>query len=309
MRQLSSHRDLPPAQQQQHHSLLQIMQTSQQQQHSLERRLLRQDGSSFWGNVSFQAIYGDDGQIEAVVGVLIDVTERKRFEGALKQAYQRLRSQLSELDQRTREMALMSDLGDFLQSLHHTDEAYQVFTQIASHLFPQQVGALYLFHADPTQAQLVTTWGEPMAWPNPVLAQSCFALLHSRPYTINNPSNRKASCPYAPQDHTRDYICIPLSAQGETLGMLRIGGIPTSTTNNDRQRSDWLMMTVADQLAMGLSNLQLRTKLQEQAIRDPLTGLFNRRYLDETLSRELKRAARHQHTVGVMMIDIDFLSR
>jgi diguanylate cyclase (GGDEF)-like protein len=62
---------------------------------------------------------------------------------------------------------------------------------------------------------------------------------------------------------------------------------------------------VARHLALALANLQLRAQLHDLSIRDPLTGLHNRRYLDEALERELLRATRHQHPVGVIMLDID----
>lgn len=50
---------------------------------------------------------------------------------------------------------------------------------------------------------------------------------------------------------------------------------------------------------------QLQERLKEQAIRDPLTGLHNRRYLDETLPRELARAKREGYPLSVVMIDLD----
>ena len=53
----------------------------------------------------------------------------------------------------------------------------------------------------------------------------------------------------------------------------------------------------------------LQSKLREQAIRDPLTNIFNRRYLDETLDRELSRAAREDYPVCVIMVDIDHFKR
>ena len=49
----------------------------------------------------------------------------------------------------------------------------------------------------------------------------------------------------------------------------------------------------------------LQSQLREQAVRDSLTGLFNRRYLEETLDRELARAARESYPVSIIMIDID----
>ena len=58
-------------------------------------------------------------------------------------------------------------------------------------------------------------------------------------------------------------------------------------------------------IKLSLSSLKLRDALRAQAIRDPLTGLFNRNYLDETLRRELSRSARHQTPLCVAMLDID----
>jgi diguanylate cyclase (GGDEF)-like protein len=64
---------------------------------------------------------------------------------------------------------------------------------------------------------------------------------------------------------------------------------------------------VAEFVALALSNLNLRDSLRSQAIRDPLTGLFNRRYMEETLEREVRRASRHKTAVGVIMFDVDKL--
>lgn len=65
----------------------------------------------------------------------------------------------------------------------------------------------------------------------------------------------------------------------------------------------------AEQVGMALANLQLREKLRNQSIRDPLTGLFNRRYAEETLTRELHRAARGGQTLAVLAIDVDHFKR
>lgn len=57
---------------------------------------------------------------------------------------------------------------------------------------------------------------------------------------------------------------------------------------------------------MALNNLRLSEKLRQQSIRDPLTGLFNRRYMEETLYREISRASRTGESVGLIMLDIDY---
>jgi diguanylate cyclase (GGDEF)-like protein len=64
-------------------------------------------------------------------------------------------------------------------------------------------------------------------------------------------------------------------------------------------------VTMAEHIAMALSNLKLHETLRSQSIRDPLTGLFNRRFMEESLELELRRAARNQRPLGVIMIDLD----
>jgi diguanylate cyclase (GGDEF)-like protein len=66
-----------------------------------------------------------------------------------------------------------------------------------------------------------------------------------------------------------------------------------------------LASTVAEHVALALANLRLHDTLRSQSIRDPLTGLFNRRYMEESLQREIRRAARARQPVGIIMVDID----
>jgi diguanylate cyclase (GGDEF)-like protein len=91
-------------------------------------------------------------------------------------------------------------------------------------------------------------------------------------------------------------------AQGETLGLLYLSTSKAHRLNDTKQQ---LARTVAEQVGMAIANLTLRETLQNQSIRDSLTGLFNRRYLDEFLNQEIHQATRNQYSVGIIMIDID----
>ncbi len=70
-----------------------------------------------------------------------------------------------------------------------------------------------------------------------------------------------------------------------------------------------LAVTVSEAIKLSLSNLKLREELREQATHDALTGLFNRRYLEESLSRELHRAQRRKAPLCVVMLDLDHFKR
>ena len=74
----------------------------------------------------------------------------------------------------------------------------------------------------------------------------------------------------------------------------------------ERKRAEVELQRANQKLQVQLESIQLlQAELREQAIRDPLTGLFNRRYLNETLDRELARAARENYPVSFIMSDID----
>ncbi len=88
--------------------------------------------------------------------------------------------------------------------------------------------------------------------------------------------------------------------------------LSVSAVYDDEGQIAYLLGIVVDITARKQLEQQLHQAnvlLQEQAIRDPLTGLYNRRYLDEALPRELQRAERRKQPIGVIMIDVDHFKR
>jgi diguanylate cyclase (GGDEF)-like protein len=76
-----------------------------------------------------------------------------------------------------------------------------------------------------------------------------------------------------------------------------------------RDSQQRLAISVASQIALSLASLQLRETLREQAIRDPLTRLFNRRFLEESLDRELQLASRKKQSIAILFLDLDHFKR
>jgi diguanylate cyclase (GGDEF)-like protein len=106
-------------------------------------------------------------------------------------------------------------------------------------------------------------------------------------------------------------LCVPMMAQGDSLGVLllrRPAVLPVETGAVEARSTisrEQLAVTVASHIALALANLRLRDSLRLQSIRDSLTGLYNRRYLNEVLEREVRRAARGQRQLAVIMLDVD----
>ncbi|HXN49471.1 MAG TPA: GGDEF domain-containing protein, partial [Bryobacteraceae bacterium] len=111
-------------------------------------------------------------------------------------------------------------------------------------------------------------------------------------------------------------VCIPLIANGLTTGILSIQDDDPPHPIPDQEvdarafaRRRHLAATVAEHIALAMANLSLRESLRSQAVRDPLTGLYNRRYMQEFLERELHSARRKHRSLAVLMLDLDHFKR
>ncbi len=235
-----------------------------------------------------------------------DITQRKLAEEELGRANDNLRYRTNQLEQRNQEFILLNEMSDLLHSCRIVDEAYAMVGKSANKLFPNDGGALYIIADSRDLAKVGTTWGNPSTdtielgfAPN-----DCWALRRGRMYIVQDIKTGMV-CQHLSrngiQGKLSGYGCIPMIAQGEVLGVFHFQSITTEISNEKLQ----LAVTVAERLALTLASLRLRETLRQQAIRDPLTGLFNRRYMTESLERELYRAARQKVKVGVIMLDLD----
>jgi diguanylate cyclase (GGDEF)-like protein len=117
------------------------------------------------------------------------------------------------------------------------------------------------------------------------------------------------------QDAAAPYVCIPLSAQGDTLGVLHLRTNPEHVVLLEKRHdggvgpAQQLGVTLAEQAALAMANLKLRDTLKHQSTRDPLTGLFNRRYMEESLERELGRSSRKDRPLSIFMVDLDHFKK
>jgi diguanylate cyclase (GGDEF)-like protein len=130
---------------------------------------------------------------------------------------------------------------------------------------------------------------------------SCWALRTGHPHLVLA-GDSTAPCAHA-AGVKNTYLCIPILAQGETLGIVHLQATDEAPQLNASELS--FKTTFAAQVGLSIANLRLREALRTQSVRDALTGLYNRRYLEEVLEREVRRAARAAQSLGVLMIDLD----
>jgi diguanylate cyclase (GGDEF)-like protein len=102
---------------------------------------------------------------------------------------------------------------------------------------------------------------------------------------------------------------LPMIGQGETLGIISIEFPCKGEFDGPLQAQARLGVTAASQIALSLASLRLRENLRDESIRDALTGLFNRRFMHESLEREIMRARRKNHDLALLFLDIDHFKR
>lgn len=232
-----------------------------------------------------------------------DITQTLKNEAQLRQANERLRTTIEELENRTHQANLLNEMGELFQSCQSEVEIYAVFSQFSGRLFPDMSGALYVYASELKIYKSVVVWGSGFEGDSTLKADACWALRLGNPYYVND-SQITLRCQHlgaSEKAQSGPYICVPMIAQAEMMGLLHVCG---SSWSGFRQYEQ-LVINVAEHITMALANLRLRERLKMQSIRDPLTGLFNRRYMDETIRRELLRASRHSTPVSILMIDID----
>jgi diguanylate cyclase (GGDEF)-like protein len=114
------------------------------------------------------------------------------------------------------------------------------------------------------------------------------------------------ACALKPERAKDFHLCLPIVDREATLGMLHLRPVAAGWPG-EAEAYERLAETVAESLGLAWGNLRLHETLREQSVRDPLTGLFNRRYLEATAERELGRAERQGHALGLVLIDLDYL--
>ena len=236
-----------------------------------------------------------------VVVIARDVTQQKLREDELARLHADTKIHAEELKQREAEIQQINDLYEVLQACNSQQEAYPIIGSVAAQLLPRASGALAVSVSRAHQMEAAVEWGTEPRMAASFLLDDCWALRRGQMQEVAEPGALQ-SCRHFESAPPGPYICLPLSVRGDLLGLLNLRSAPGESLEPQQRQ---LLTMFGEVIKLSLSSLKLRDALRAQAIRDPLTGLFNRNYLDETLRRELSRSARHQTPLCVAMLDID----
>ena len=255
------------------------------------------------------------GQVRAVYVIYNDVSLQVRAATEATEHARSLNELVSELQRRTNEMTALNELGSLLQSSATVDEVFAVVGSAGKKLFATSIGgALYLFKSSRNLLEWSASWGIADNSEKIFAPSACWSLRRGQPHWSESMEGN-IRCAHLKDASVANYLCVPLIAQGDTLGVLQLvyglkqNGAGAAEIDGMHSSERHLGVAAASQIALSLASLRLRESLRDQSIRDPLTGLFNRRFMQECLDRELLRGTRKNRSLAVIFIDVDHFKR
>ena len=241
-----------------------------------------------------------------------EIAGRKAAQKQLTASNEQISHLLDNARRQTAEITQISELGSLLQACTSREEVFRLIPERLRRLFPGASGSVSLLTASKNRLESAAEWG---VCPTDRIfsPEQCWAL--RRGCTHTHPGGRSTPrCSHLLGEGPS--VCVPLIANGDTFGTLSIQNddplSPVSGPDPDSSvfaRRIQLAATVAEHIAVAVANLNLRESLRVQAVRDPLTGLYSRRYMQEFLEHELHSARRRHRPVAVMMLDLDHFKR
>ncbi|HST44169.1 MAG TPA: diguanylate cyclase [Luteimonas sp.] len=222
-----------------------------------------------------------------------------------REAVVRMKAAQAQSDRLAEQRRALSTYTGMLQSCQNLDEAMEMTASTMQRMVPDVGGRCYVARASRDYFETAVNFGHEAATSADLLrAQDCWGLRRGQAHHTDGAPGAMRCAHLDPGASLAGIatLCVPLVAQGETLGMLHANA-PRRGGEDDHDVQ--VLESMAEQLSMAMANLRLRDTLRVQSLRDPLTNLFNRRYLEENLQRELQRCERQGLPLSLLMIDID----
>ncbi|MGA8273124.1 MAG: diguanylate cyclase [Candidatus Sulfotelmatobacter sp.] len=302
--------------------------------YELEYRLRAKDGSYRWFLCRGNPVRNSEGKIVKWFGSCTDIENQKQNQQVLEEQILERTTQLAELNTRLQEemiekdfarneldqqnermmeelkkrserATLLAKMGELLQSCVSREEVFAAALGFAPKIFPTARGAVAMLNPERSLAEVIGSWTDCQLAMTEFESTECWALRTGHPHLVLA-GDTTARCAHA-AGVKNTYLCVPILAQGETLGILHL----QSTDDAPQLEASELSFktTFAGQIGLSIANIRLREALRTQSVRDALTGLYNRRYLEEALEREVRRAGRAAQHLGLLMIDLDHFKR
>lgn len=237
--------------------------------------------------------------------------ESKEDEVSSDEVRNEIKDWINRLEKQNKNLIMLCEMDELLQASRSEEEVHTIISKYSRNLFPEDEGALYIFNDTINLLECVSVWGENLTSEHEFLSEKCWALRLGRLHFTNHMSS-ELYCGHVKttENFNYNYYCAPLLSRGRTIGLLHLQSETKKAdskiyTEEEEFYKQHIVSTMAKLSGLALANIKHHETLKNYAIYDSLTGLFNRRYMEETLKREISRVTRNKDPLGLIMIDID----
>lgn len=232
-----------------------------------------------------------------------DAMRRHKIEQEISKANDQLASTVQIMEQRAQETRLLTAAREELQLCTNVSQAYEVTVRRCSQVLPMAKIALLMINNSRQMVEVALASDDPPQIQEGFPLEACCGLRggHVR---WRKRGHSEIDCDHFIARPPENYVCMPLTAHGDTLGILYMECRSAEDAAYAEARLE-VLKSIAKVSAVFFASLNLRARLEHQSIRDGLTNLFNRHFMEISLDREIRRAARSHTELAVLMMDID----
>ncbi|HAT1767171.1 TPA: diguanylate cyclase [Legionella pneumophila] len=250
-------------------------------------------------------IQNGDNEIKGVVHSVRNITKRVQEHTELQESYEKLANGMKELQEKNEQITLLVEMSDIMLACGSQEELSDVMAKYSQRLLQFSSGYLFIMHPSKNYLEKAAIWGNPQPHDLTFTPEQCWAIRLGRIHYAGS-SRIELMCSHMTfvEQPELSLLCVPLMAQNDIYGLLYL---EVGLKFDENQRL--LITAFAELTALALANVRLRENLRYQSIRDPLTGLYNRRYLEDFLFKQLHQAERTKASFAILMLDLDHFKK
>ncbi|HAT7922563.1 TPA: diguanylate cyclase [Legionella pneumophila] len=250
-------------------------------------------------------IQNGDNEIKGVVHSVRNITKRVQEHTELQESYEKLANGMKKLQEKNEQITLLVEMSDIMLACGSQEELSDVMAKYSQRLLQFSSGYLFIMHPSKNYLEKAASWGNPQPHDLTFTPEQCWAIRLGRIHYAGS-SRIELMCSHTmfAEQPELSVLCVPLMAQNDIYGLLYL---EVGLKFDENQQL--LITAFAELTALALANVRLRENLRYQSIRDPLTGLYNRRYLEDFLFKQLHQAERTKASFAILMLDLDHFKK
>ena len=259
-------------------------------------------GVAYWIDIMIQPVFDAQDRLVHFMSIERDISERRRLFDTVTLALEREKA-------RRHERKLLTRASEWFYMADDIAELRMIVPRAMELFFPGGHGALYVYSNSRDTLERSCAWGAERG-PAHLYPGDCWALRRGRAYSFGA-SSLAFACPHV-DDDTEAYFCLPIIALGDTIGLLHIcpaadaAAAPPDEGDEETVTESWeLAVLLGEQISLALAKIQVQAQLKDRSVKDALTGLWNRRWFDDTIHREIDTCRGQDQPMALIFLDVD----